>query len=197
MRKGDTTRERIVDHALELASRDGLAGVSLGQLADRVGMSKSGLFAHFKSKDELHLEVIRAAADGFRRQVFEPAIRAPRGEPRLKAIVERWIAWDEDPVRPGGCPITQLAVELDDQPGPARDALVATKREWMHAIEHAVKLAVDEGHLRVDTDPELFAFQLNGIFLSLHQSRRLLDDQRAKSRVRAAFKQLLETYHPR
>ena len=197
MRKGDQTRERIVDLALELASRDGLAGVSLGQIADRVGMSKSGLFAHFTSKDELHIEVIRAASDSFRREVFEPALRAARGEPRLKAIVERWIAWDEDAGRPGGCPITQLATELDDKPGPARDALVETQQSWMLALTHAVGLAKEEGHLRPDVDPDLFAFQIHGLFLSFHQSRRLLRDPRAKSRVRAAFKQLLDNSRPR
>lgn len=197
MRKGDQTRERIVDLALELASRDGLAGVSLGQLANRVGMSKSGLFAHFRSKDELHLEIIRAASEGFRREVFEPAIRAPRGEPRLKAMIERWIAWDEDVSRPGGCPITQLAIELDDKPGPARDALVEAKQSWMLAITHAVRLAIEEGHFRHDVDPDLFAFQINGMFLSFHQARRLLRDPRATSRVRAAFRQLLEHSRPR
>lgn len=197
MRKGDQTRERIVDHALLLASRDGLAGVSLGQLADRVGMSKSGLFAHFTSKEELHLEVIRAAAASFRREVFEPALRSPRGEPRLRAIVERWIAWDEDVIaRPGGCPIIQLAAELDDQPGPARDALVAQQRDWIKALSYAVKLAADAGHLRRDTDPDLVAFQINGIFLSFHQSRRLLGDPRAKALVRSAFKQLIASFQP-
>jgi AcrR family transcriptional regulator len=197
MRKGALTRERIVEQALELAGRDGLGGVSLGQLADRVGMSKSGLFAHFKSKDELHLEIIRAASESFRREVFDPALRSARGEPRLRAIIERWIAWDDDPGRPGGCPISQLAAELDDQPGPAREALVETQQNWMNALSHAVRLAVDEGHLRGDTDPELFAFQVNGIFLSFHQSRRLLRDPRAKARVRAAFKQLLAGHQAR
>jgi AcrR family transcriptional regulator len=191
MGKGEQTRERIVDRALELASRDGLGGVSLAQLADRVGMSKSGLFAHFRSKEELQLEVIRAAAEGFRREVFEPALRSPRGEPRLRAIVERWMEWDEDPARPGGCPIAQLATELDDQPGPARDALVRTQQEWIAALSQAVRLAVEEGHFRKETDPELFAFQLNGLFLGYHQARRLLRDPRAKTRIRAAFRQLV------
>lgn len=197
MRKGDQTRERIVDLALELASRDGLSGVSLAQIADRAGMSKSGLFAHFRSKDELHLEVIHAATASFRREVFEPAIRVPRGEPRLKAMIERWIAWDEHASRPGGCPLTQLGTELDDKPGPARDALVEAKQSWMLAITHAVRLAIEEGHLRADVDPDLFAFQINGMFLSFHQSRRLMHDPRATARVRAAFKQLLDYSRPR
>jgi AcrR family transcriptional regulator len=197
MRKGDLTRERIVDTALELATRDGLSGVSLANLAGKVGMSKSGLFAHFRSKEDLHLEIIRAASLSFENEVFMPALRAPRGLPRLKAIVDRWIEWDEDPCRPGGCPIAQLAPELDDQEGPARDALVEAQAKWLRTLARAVKLAVEEKHLRSDTDPELFAFLVNGIFLSFHQSRRLLRDPRAKTRVRAAFRELVAAHEPR
>jgi AcrR family transcriptional regulator len=191
MRKGEATRERILESALELASTDGLTGLSIGRLAERNGMSKSGLFAHFGSKEGLQLDVLELATAKFRESVFTPALHAARGEPRLRALFARWLEWADHQARPGGCLLTAAAVELDDQPGPARDALVDVQRQWADTLVRAVQLAIDERHFRADVDPQLFAFQLHSIVLGYHHARRLLHDPRADRRARDAFEALV------
>ena len=124
MRKGELTRQSIVEHAAGLASRIGLGGITIGALAGDLDLSKSGLFAHFRSKEALQLQVLEHAAARFTELVIRPALAAPRGEPRLRALFDRWRRWPEASGLPGGCLFVQAAVELDDQPGPARDQLV-------------------------------------------------------------------------
>src|SRR5262245_18736136 len=124
MTKGASTRERILERAYRLASRDGLEGLSLGRLAAEIGLSKSGLFAHFQSKEELQVEVLRQAAQRFIEVVWGPALRAPRGEPRLRQLFTGWLRWLDDPTSPGGCVFAAASVELDDHDGRARDFLV-------------------------------------------------------------------------
>src|SRR4051812_4531560 len=169
--KGPATRERIVASALRVASVDGLEGISLGRVAADVGMSKSGLFAHFASKEQLQIDVIQAATVKFREVVVQPALAQPRGEPRLRALFEHWLTWERH--LPGGCVFMHAIVELDDHPGPARDALVASQRQWLATIARAAELAVTEGHLRADLDPEQFAFQTYGLVLGFYHARRL------------------------
>ncbi len=197
MRKGEATRERILESALELASTEGLTGLSIGRLADRNGMSKSGLFAHFGSKEGLQLDVLELAVAKFRESVFTPALRADRGEPRLRALFTRWIDWADDQSLPGGCLFTAAAAELDDQPGPARDALVDAQRLWMETLARAARIAIEERHFRADIDPSLFAFQLHSILLGYHHARRLLRDPEAGRRARDAVDALIASARPR
>jgi AcrR family transcriptional regulator len=197
MRKGEATRERILETALELASTEGLTGLSIGRLAERNGMSKSGLFAHFGSKEGLQLDVLELATARFRESVFTPALRADRGEPRLRALFARWLEWADHQSLPGGCLLTAAAVELDDQPGPARDALVDVQRQWADTLAKAVQIAIDERHFRADVDPELFAFQLHSIVLGYYHTRRLLHDPNADRRARDAFEALIASARPR
>ncbi|HYD53809.1 MAG TPA: TetR/AcrR family transcriptional regulator [Gemmatimonadaceae bacterium] len=191
MSKGAETRERIVSRALEIASLEGLDGITIGRLAEKVGLSKSGLFAHFRSKEELQLAVIRAAGDAFTEVVVRPALSAPRGEPRVRALFDRWLDWERHVSVPGGCVFMHLSVELDDQEGPARDALVMAQRWWLEALSRAASLATSVGHFRAGTDAELFAFQLHGILQAYYHAKRLMRDPQAEDRARRAFDALV------
>jgi AcrR family transcriptional regulator len=193
MKKGDATRARILDRAFRMAGRDGVEGVSLGALASSLGLSKSGLFAHFTSKEELSIELLRITAERFTDQVVRPALRSARGEPRVRSLFENWVAWLLDPALPGGCPMVAASVELDDKPGAPRDYLVRTQATLRDTVAKAASLAVKEGHFQAELDCDLFAFELLGIMLAYHQSLRLLRDERAGERARAAFERLLST----
>jgi len=192
MRKGEQTRQTIIDHALKLATQVGYQGLTIGRLADDLNLSKSGLFAHFKSKEELQLEVLRRAADRFIADVVRPALSAPRGEPRLRALFERQIAWERTWDKlPGGCPIVSASIELDDCPGRARDFLVQSQRDWAETLANAARAAIREGHFRDDLDCEQFAYDFSGIMLAYHHAARLMKDARARERAEASFEALL------
>jgi len=191
MRKGESTRHEILEHAAGLASRVGLEGLTIGRLAEDLELSKSGLFAHFRSKEALQLQVLEHAGARFSEVVLRPALAVARGEPRLRAIFERWRRWPKESGMPGGCFFVQAAVELDDQPGPVRDLLVKQQRDWLDAIATVVRTAVAEGHFREDVDPEQVAHELHGIMLGWHHSARLLRDPRAEERARIAFEALI------
>ncbi len=191
MSKGNVTRSRIVETALRAASVDGIEGITLGRVAADVGMSKSGLFAHFDSKELLQVDVINSAAEKFGEAVVIPALAAPRGEPRLRAFFEGWLAWGEHECLPGGCVFMHAAAELDDRPGPARDALVAQQQKWLEMLAKSVRMTIDEGHFRDDVDVDLFAFQMFGVVLSYYHAGRLLRDPFAKSRATGAFDMLV------
>ncbi len=197
MAKGNTTRARIVETALRAASVEGLEGISLGKVAGDIGMSKSGLFAHFDSKEALQVDVIEAAAEKFAAVVVAPALSAPRGEPRLRALFEHWLKWEQNESLPGGCVFMHAAAELDDRPGPARDALVVQQQRWLEMLARSVRLTIEAGHFRSDVDPDLFAFQLFGVVLSYYHCGRLLRDPSAKSRALGAFDSLLTTSRAR
>jgi AcrR family transcriptional regulator len=192
MGKGRQTRDAVIDHALRLTSTVGLEGLSLGSLAKDVGMSKSGLFAHFDSKEQLQLDVLRWAGERFIAQVVSPALQQPRGEPRVRALIENWLAWDCSPELPGGCVFMSFAHELDDRPGPLRDALVRTLRDWIETLQTAVRIAVREGHFRADLDVASFVYEGYGNVLAYNHYKRLLGDARAEVHVRAAFDALIE-----
>ena len=187
MAKGNTTRARIVETALRAASVDGLEGISLGKVAGDIGMSKSGLFAHFDSKEALQVDVIEAAAEKFAAVVVVPALSAPRGEPRLRALFEHWLKWEQNESLPGGCVFMHATAELDDRPGPVRDALVRQQRLWLDTLAKAVRLTIDAGHFRPDVDPSLFAFQLYGIVVAYYHASRLFRDPAAKEHAERAF----------
>jgi AcrR family transcriptional regulator len=192
MTKGDETRAAILDRAVRLASQVGLLGLSIGKLADALEMSKSGLFAHFQSKETLQLQVLGRASHLFVQDVVRPALAAPRGEPRLSSLFERWLAWTKTSFLPGGCLFVAAAVELDDRPGPVRDRLVALQRDWLDLIASVAKTAVTEGHFRADLDTEQFAHDLYAVMLGYHHAARLMRDPRAGDRARAGFQLLRE-----
>jgi AcrR family transcriptional regulator len=197
MGKGETTRARIIDEAIRVASVEGLAGLTIGRLAERTQMSKSGLFAHFESREAVEVAVLEHAIARFRDSVILPALREARGEPRVRAVIERWHDWANDhAVMPGGCLLLQAAVELDDQPGPLRDLVVDAMRQWSEMLRRAASIAVEEGHFRSDLDPALFAFQLQGIILATHQSERLLRTPGAAARMRRAVDALIDSVRP-
>ena len=191
MSKGEQTRERIVDKAWQLAARDGLSGLSLGKLAVELGLSKSGLFAHFGSKEGLEVEVLKAAADHFTEQVLRPALSAPRGVARLRKLFKNWLGWANDPERPGGCIFLAAAAELDDAEGSQRDFLVIAQKGLLAALSKAARLAVEEGELERDLDTEQFAFEMLGIVMAYHHARRLLREPKAEARAKNAFERLL------
>jgi AcrR family transcriptional regulator len=191
MSKGEETRREILDQALRLASELGIEGLSIGALAARVGMSKSGLFAHFSSKDNLQVAVIEEAGQRFVDMVVAPALREPRGEPRVRALLRGWLVWNKQDFMPCGCVFLALASELDDRPGPARDRLVANQRDWLETLAQAARIARREQHFRSDLDPEQFAFEALGIFSSYGFYKRLLQADDAEARVVHAFERLL------
>ena len=191
MGKGELTRNAILDRATALASRLGLGGLTIGHLSEELGLSKSGLFAHFGAKDALQVEILRFAAGRFVSEVVRPALAAPRGEPRVRAIFERWMDWGRSRVVPGGCLFVSSATELDDRPGPARDELVRLQREWLETIAICFRSGITEGHFRADADPEQFAHDLYAVMLGCHHAMRLLRDPSAESRARKAMEALL------
>ena len=191
MRKGEETREAILDRAMTLASRVGLDGLTIGALAEELELSKSGLFAHFKSKEALVVQVLELAAERYRRAVIEPVLDEPRGEPRVRALFERTLRWPEVVPQPGGCIFVAASVELDDQPGPARDLLVRQRKEWLEFVAGAVQRAKDCAHFHASVDPEQFAYEMEGIVLMWHHASRLLRDPRADERAHRAFETLL------
>ena len=189
--KGAQTRAAILDEALSLASRLGLEGLTIGSLADATGMSKSGLFAHFGSREELQLAVLDHAVQRYGERVLVPALKIERGLPRLRALFENWLDWALASGLPGGCIMISAANEYDDRPGPIRDAVIANQRRGNGVIEKAVRLAVEESHLKAHTDPEQIAFEALGIVLASHNHRRLLGDKEARKRALTAFDELV------
>jgi AcrR family transcriptional regulator len=191
MGKGEQTRTAILDEALKIASRLGLEGLTIGSLADATGMSKSGLFAHFGSREDLQLAVLEHFAQLYGERVFVPVLKIERGLPRLRALFERWLDWTIASGLPGGCIMISAANEYDDRPGPIRDAVIANQHRGNAITQKAVRLAVQEGHLRADTDPDQIAFEMLGIMLASHNHRRLLGDKEARKRALTAFEELV------
>ncbi len=189
-RKGQTTKTAILEHAARLARRVGLEGLSIGRLAQDLHLSKSGLFAHFRSKESLQIQVLDTAAGQFVATVIRPALARPRGEPRLARLFEAWLDWSRSQKTPGGCLFVAAAVELDDRRGPVRRRLVRLQREWLAVMANVARTAIDEGHFRRDVDAEQFAHDLYAVMLGYHHASRLLKDPRAESRATVAFERL-------
>jgi AcrR family transcriptional regulator len=196
MSKGADTREAILDHALRLASEVGLEGLTIGRLAEALELSKSGLFAHFGSKEALQVAVLDHAAGRFANAVVKPALTAPRGEARLRALFERWLAWPGEVALPGGCIFVQASAELDDRPGAARQRLAELERAWLDTIARMIRGAQDEGQLDPGLDPDQLAFELHGAMLSWHHAVRLLHDAAGGARAHAALERLLAASRP-
>jgi AcrR family transcriptional regulator len=191
MAKGDETLQRILQEGLELASLQGLAGVSLAPLADRAKLSKSGLFAHFRSKEALQLKLLETAEALFKTEVIEPARAAPQGLARLETLFERWLGWSGRAGLPGGCPFAAAATDYDDRDGPVRERLVASQREWIGILRKAVDECVALGQLRKEIDSAQLAFEISGIYLMHHFASRLLRNAAATARARTAFDRLI------
>ncbi|HEV8583468.1 MAG TPA: TetR/AcrR family transcriptional regulator [Methylomirabilota bacterium] len=191
MRKGEQTRETILLHALRLATKVGFEGLTIGRLADDLKLSKSGLFAHFKSKENLQLQVLEIASRRFVDEVVRPALATPRGERRVRALFDRWLQWETSPSLPGGCPFVAAATELDDRPGPARDYVVRSQRDWLETLANTARTAVQEGDFDSAVDCEQLAHDLNGIALAYGQASRLLKDPKARARADASFEALI------
>jgi AcrR family transcriptional regulator len=195
MSKGEETRQAILDEAARVASRVGLGGLTIGTLATQTQLSKSGLFAHFQSKEALQLQVVRHAASRFIDLVVRPALVTPRGEPRVRELLERWLDWEMSAF-PGGCPLVAASTEFDDQDGVVRDQLVRFQLDWLDTIAQTFRSGIGEGHFRADADPVQFAYDLNGVMLAFHQASRLLHDPEAATRARHAFEALLAAARP-
>ena len=191
--KGRQTRHAIVDAALGLASQAGLEGLSIGTLAEVMRMSKSGVFAHFGSREELQIAVIREYHARFEDEVFFPALRQARGLPRLRALFERWVKRVSVEVA-SGCIYISGAVEFDDRPGPVRDALAAMVLAWHAALERAIRIAMADGGLSAATDPQQLLFEMHGLILALHHDARFLRSPGALDRARAGFERVLAPY---
>lgn len=190
MGKGEQTRREILDAALDLVSTEGLEPVSIGKLASQVGMSKSGLFAHFKSKEELQIEMLREASARFVRKVLAPALGEPRGPKRLRAFFDNWLDWENGEF-PGGCVFQAVSTELDDQPGPVRDVLVEIQSDLFRSVSTMVAAGVESGKLSSQTEPEQTAFELLSLLAGYNKLGRLLRMPDAEARVRRSFDDLI------
>ncbi len=188
--KGAATRESVVERALSIARIDGFEGLTIGNIALAVGMSKSGVFAHFGSREDLQLAVLDAAAQTFIDNVFTPAIREKRGLPRLRAITRHWVSW----MLSEGCPMVSAAIEYDDRPGPIRDRVVEYQLRLRRELARAVRMTIDSGEFKTDCDPEQVAFEIFAIELALHHDSRLFKRNTAMVRAERAMQRLLDSY---
>ncbi len=195
MGKGEQTRAQIIEHALELAKIVGLEGLSLGTLAESANLSKSGLFAHFKSKEALQLEVLETAVVLVTNEVIRPALAQPRGEARLRALFENYLRWIKGGAS-SGCIFTALSHEYDDRPGAVRDRLVKALKDLHNVFTRVAKAASDAGYLRPDLDAEQFAFDFIGLMKAYEYNFKLLADAKAEDKARTAFEALIYRNQP-
>ncbi len=187
--QGESTRATILFEALQLASEVGFEGVTIGVLASKVGMSKSGLYAHFDSKEALQCAALDYAAERFKAVVVGPAFSQPRGLPRLESLLDRWIHWERDEL-PGGCPFIVAAAEFDDKPGPTRERVVQYIQQMIDAIAKCAEFAVEVGHFRPTLDARQYAYEYWGTVLAYQQYQRLLGVADAEALARASIAQL-------
>ncbi|MFM6986393.1 MAG: TetR/AcrR family transcriptional regulator [Hydrogenophaga sp.] len=193
LQKGLQTKAAIVDAALGLATQIGLEGLSIGALAEVMQMSKSGVFAHFGSREELQISVVREYHHRFEEEVFYPAMAAPRGLPRLRALFDNWMKRTSVEID-SGCLYISGAVEFDDRPGPVRDALASSVNTWLAAMKRAIEMAVVEGHLSADTDAGQMGFEIHAQILALHYEARFLRNPASLHRALTAFEGIVGRY---
>jgi AcrR family transcriptional regulator len=193
MQKGQQTKQAIVDAALGLAAQIGLEGLSIGALAEVTQMSKSGVFAHFGSREELQISVIREYYARFSDEVFSPALNEARGLPRVRSLFANWMKRVAVEIQ-SGCIFISGAVEFDDRPGPVRDALASSVRTWLAAMYRAVVQAKGEGQLNEDADEEQMAFEIHGLILALHYEARFLKNPSAIQHANTGFENILTRY---
>ncbi len=191
--KGQQTKSAIVEAALQLATRVGLEGLSIGVLADQMHMSKSGVFAHFGSREELQISVIREYFHQFEQEVFYPALAVPRGLARVEALFANWMKRVAIEIQ-SGCIFISGAVEFDDRPGAVRDALASSVKTWLDAMYRAVMQAKEEGHLSANADGHQMAFEIHGLILALHYEARFLNNPGSITRAHTGFAHILARY---
>lgn len=193
LQKGQQTKAAIVDAALGLATQIGLEGLSIGALAEVMQMSKSGVFAHFGSREELQISVVREYHHRFEDEVFYPAMSVPRGLPRLRALFDNWMKRTSVEID-SGCIYISGAVEFDDRPGPVRDALASSVGTWLSAMRRAIEISVEEGHLRADTDANQMRFEIHSLILALHYEARFLRSPDSLQSALTAFEGIVRRY---
>lgn len=185
--KGERTRESILRVAVDLASVEGLEGLTIGRLSDELKMSKSGLFAHFGSKEDLQLATVAAAREIFTERVIRPALAAPAGVPRLWALCDSWLHYVEGKVFRGGCFFAAASFEFDSRSGPVRDAIAAAMKEWLGILSRAVEGGKKQKHLKASVDPHQFAFEIYSLAIGAHWGFQLLEDKKALEQVRSSI----------
>jgi AcrR family transcriptional regulator len=190
--KGAATRDSIIERAVSIVRKEGFEGLSIGTIAESVGMSKSGVFAHFGSREDLQLAVLDAAAQRFTEQVFLPAIREKRGLTRLLAISHRWMKWLRS--EQGGCPMVSAAIEYDDRPGAIRERVIFYQTKLRKELSRAIAMAMETKELRADTDPEQLAFEIFGVELAMRHDSRLFGFDEAIVRSERALERLVSSY---
>jgi AcrR family transcriptional regulator len=190
--KGEETRAAILAAAVEQASAVGFESLTIGSLAEKTGMSKSGLFAHFGSKLDPQIATLDEASRLFTEGVMMPAMKAPRGLKRVRAIFEGWINWPQRASLPGGCPIDAATREYHHQPGPMREAVIERQRQLGREIGKAVLMAVETGELKAGSDTGQFTFDMFGIILACYRTELLLGTDEANRRARVAFERLVD-----
>jgi len=193
LHKGQQTKLVIIEAALGLASQIGLEGLSIGVLAEVTGMSKSGVFAHFGSREELQISVIREYFHRFEQEIFYPALKAPRGLPRLRALFANWMKRVTVEIQ-SGCIFISGAVDFDDRPGPVRDALASSVKTWLAAVHRAVVQAKEEGHLAPDADERQIGFEIHGLILAVHYEARFLKSPGSIERANKSFESIMARY---
>lgn len=191
--KGQQTKSAIVDVALRMAAQVGLEGLSIGAVAEAMQMSKSGVFAHFGSRDELQISVVREYSQRFQSEVFHAAMALKRGLPRVRALFEQWMRFTSAELD-SGCIFISGAVEFDDRPGPVRDALIEAVNDWQEAMERAVAQARAEGHLVADADERQITFEIHALILALHYDARFLQRPGSVERALRGFDNILARY---
>jgi AcrR family transcriptional regulator len=192
MTKGKETKKVILEAGLDMASQLGLEGVSIGALAKETKMSKSGLFAHFQSKENLQIEILDYAAGVFSEDVIVPALATEGGIPRIKALINNWIKWSDNLT--GGCIFVTASTDYSDRPGRVRDCLIKQQEDWIDCLCRIAESAIKVGDFRKGIDCEQFAFDLYSLLLGFHLYDKLLDDSETKKRREVALERLLENY---
>ena len=192
MTRGEDTKLTILETGLDAASQLGLESVTIGSLAGSIGMSKSGLFAHFQSKENLQIEILKYAAEDFNEKVVIPALRTKAGIPRIQALVRNWIDWSDG--LSGGCIFVSASTEFSDRPGKVRDFLLLQQQQWVECLRRIAASAIQAGDFRQDIDCEQFAFDLYSLLLGFHYYQKLLRDSETMQRQQAALDKLLTDY---
>ena len=192
--KGEATRAQIIAAAVEQASRGGFESLTIGTLAEKTGLSKSGLFAHFGSKTDLQIAALDEAARRFTETVFLPALKAPRGVKRLRSLFENWLEWTQRVNLPGGCPIDAASREYDHRPGPMRDAVIDRQKLLSRELAKAVQMAVETGELQPATDPRQVVFEFFSLVLGFYRAEFIVGKEQAMKHARVAFDHLIDQY---
>ena len=195
MTKGEDTKLAILEIGLDMASRLGLEAVSIGALAKATDMSKSGLFAHFQSKENLQLELLNYAGDLFSANVVVPALRSPAGVGRIKALVDNWIRWAGNLT--GGCIFVSASSDFKDRPGKVRDFLLLQQDAWIDCLRRVAQSAINTGDFRTDMDCDQFAFELYSLLLGFHLYYKLLHNADTRQRQQTALERLFQAYRCR